>query len=282
MKLAIASTTLLFAMMAAQAAVLSTTSSTDVNLVKRAPTSDDEADVEQSDMAGQSSSDPISQLPLSKHEKEKFDMLYGKLSSEFKTSVDLVLERNSEIEALKDYIEKLKKKRGRKPSAKRTRINASIAASKKKLAKLEFQFREMMTKREPQANVYRELKKAQPLSTSIAHLVVECEQVTGHRIQSGLVPAIQKSRLRLLGRALDPGVENVYTWLRGGVLNGEADLDQRWLDGTVEHEFMGTRHDNRVMVATVDRLFAGSVPAVSIHIVEIPPGSPCGSWLTDF
>ncbi|KAH9266388.1 5-methyltetrahydropteroyltriglutamate-homocysteine methyltransferase [Batrachochytrium salamandrivorans] len=51
----------------------------------------------------------------------------------------------------------------------------------------------------------------QLLSTSIAHLVVECEQVTGHRIQSGLVPAIQKSRLRLLGRALDPGVENVYT-----------------------------------------------------------------------
>ncbi|KAH6579046.1 hypothetical protein BASA60_003415 [Batrachochytrium salamandrivorans] len=91
----------------------------------------------------------------------------------------------------------------------------------------------------------------QLLSTSIAHLVVECEQVIGHRIQSGLVPAIQKSRLRLLGRALDPGVENVYTWLRGGVLNGEADLDQRWLDGTVEHESMGTRHDNRALAATV-------------------------------
>ncbi|KAH6588717.1 hypothetical protein BASA50_010518 [Batrachochytrium salamandrivorans] len=70
----------------------------------------------------------------------------------------------------------------------------------------------------------------QLLSTSIAHLVVECEQVTGHRIQSGLVPEIQKSRLRLLGRALDSGVENVYTWLRGGVLNGKADLDQRWLN----------------------------------------------------
>ncbi|KAH9273768.1 hypothetical protein BASA83_003761 [Batrachochytrium salamandrivorans] len=83
----------------------------------------------------------------------------------------------------------------------------------------------------------------------LPHLVVECEQVTGHRIQSGLVPAIQKSRLRLLGRALDPGVENVYTWLRGGVLNGEADLDQRWLDGTVEHESMGTRHDNRALAA---------------------------------
>ncbi|KAH9270979.1 hypothetical protein BASA83_006935 [Batrachochytrium salamandrivorans] len=89
----------------------------------------------------------------------------------------------------------------------------------------------------------------QLLSTSIAHLVVECEQVTGYRIQSGLVPAIQKSRLRLLGRALDPGVENVYTWLRGGVLNGEADLDQRWLDGTVEHESMGTRHDNWALAA---------------------------------
>ncbi|KAH9276111.1 hypothetical protein BASA83_001384 [Batrachochytrium salamandrivorans] len=89
----------------------------------------------------------------------------------------------------------------------------------------------------------------QLLSTSIAHLVVECEQVTGHRIQSGLVPAIQKSRLRLLGRAFDPGVENVYTWLCGGVLNGEADLDQRWLDGTVEHESMGTRHDNRALAA---------------------------------
>ncbi|KAH9245420.1 hypothetical protein BASA81_017106 [Batrachochytrium salamandrivorans] len=63
------------------------------------------------------------------------------------------------------------------------------------------------------------------------------------------LPAIQKSRLRLLGRALDPGVENVYTWLRGGVLNGEADLDQRWLDGTVEHESMGTRHDNRALAA---------------------------------
>ncbi|KAJ1338988.1 hypothetical protein BSLG_006127 [Batrachochytrium salamandrivorans] len=89
----------------------------------------------------------------------------------------------------------------------------------------------------------------QLLSTSIAHLVVECEQVTGHRIQSGLLPAIQKSRLRLLGRALDPGVENVYTWLSSGVINGEADLDQRWLDGTVEHESMGTRHDNRALAA---------------------------------
>ncbi|KAH9276779.1 hypothetical protein BASA83_000914 [Batrachochytrium salamandrivorans] len=30
------------------------------------------------------------------------------------------------------------------------------------------------------------MQPAATLSTSIAHLVVECEQVTGHRIQSGL------------------------------------------------------------------------------------------------
>ncbi|KAH6560839.1 hypothetical protein BASA60_000199 [Batrachochytrium salamandrivorans] len=107
----------------------------------------------------------------------------------------------------------------------------------------------------------------QLLSTSIAHLVVECEQVTGHRIQSGLVPAIQKSRLRLLGRALDPGVENVYTWLRGGVLNGEADLDQRWLDGTVEHESMGTRHDNRALAARLADFLQQLLSTSIAHLV---------------
>ncbi|KAH9248889.1 hypothetical protein BASA81_013401, partial [Batrachochytrium salamandrivorans] len=92
------------------------------------------------------------------------------------------------------------------------------------------------------------------LSTAIGPLLVETGN-WGHFSLAhwyhglGLVPAIQKSRLRLLGRALDPGVENVYTWLRGGVINGEADLDQRWLDGTVEHESMGTRHDNRALAA---------------------------------
>ncbi|KAH6581793.1 hypothetical protein BASA61_008901 [Batrachochytrium salamandrivorans] len=117
----------------------------------------------------------------------------------------------------------------------------------------------------------------QLLSTSIAHLVVECEQVTGHRIQSGLVPAIQKSRLRLLGRALDPGVENVYTWLRGGVLNGEADLDQRWLDGTVEHESMGTRHDNRALAA---RSFKKKGARLSTAIGPLLVETGIGSLLT--
>ncbi|KAH6585898.1 hypothetical protein BASA50_000842 [Batrachochytrium salamandrivorans] len=105
------------------------------------------------------------------------------------------------------------------------------------------------------------------LSYPFAHFVVECEQVTGHRIQSGLVPAIQKSRLRLQGRALNPGVENVYTWLHGGVLNGEADLDQRWLDGAVEHESMGTRHDNRALAARLADFLQVAYQAVSIYIV---------------
>ncbi|KAH9245866.1 hypothetical protein BASA81_016623 [Batrachochytrium salamandrivorans] len=35
-----------------------------------------------------------------------------------------------------------------------------------------------------------------------------------------------------------------------GVVHGDLnDLDQRWLDGTVEHESMGTRHDNRALAA---------------------------------
>ncbi|KAH9248011.1 hypothetical protein BASA81_014349 [Batrachochytrium salamandrivorans] len=120
----------------------------------------------------------------------------------------------------------------------------------------------------------------QLLSTSIAHLVVECEQVTGHRIQSGLVPAIQKSPLRLLGRALDPGVENVYTWLRGGVLNGEADLNQLvgWMR-TVEHESMGTRHDNRMLAARLADFLQVAYRQYQSTLWQIPPGSPCGSWL---
>ncbi|KAH9248734.1 hypothetical protein BASA81_013575 [Batrachochytrium salamandrivorans] len=122
--------------------------------------------------------------------------------------------------------------------------HSSIAATIKKV----FGLPNFLTKRDEWALPFDTIANLpEPRAHPFAHLVVECEQVTGHRIQSGLVPAIQKSRLRLLGRALDSGVENVYIWLRGGVLNGEADLDQRWLDGTVEHESMGTRHDNQAL-----------------------------------
>ncbi|KAH6566475.1 hypothetical protein BASA62_006660 [Batrachochytrium salamandrivorans] len=92
-----------------------------------------------------------------------------------------------------------------------------------------------------------ELKSMHILGELLYTIIPESDLRPDHSDDEETLPAIQKSRLRLLGRALDPGVENVYTWLRGGVLNGEADLDQRWLDGTVEHESMGTRHDNRIL-----------------------------------
>ncbi|KAH6581685.1 hypothetical protein BASA60_002272 [Batrachochytrium salamandrivorans] len=78
-----------------------------------------------------------------------------------------------------------------------------------------------------------------------AHLVVECEQVTGHRIQSGLVPAIQKSRLRLLGRSTRSGCgECIYLAPRWS-LKWQSRSGPALVGRDVEHESMGTRHDNR-------------------------------------
>ncbi|KAH9253772.1 hypothetical protein BASA81_008205 [Batrachochytrium salamandrivorans] len=106
------------------------------------------------------------------------------------------------------------------------------------------------------------------LSTSIAHLVVECEQVTGHRIQSGLVPAIQKSRLRLLRSQHSIRVWRMYILGFAVESNGKAYLDQRWLDGIVEHESMGTRHDNQILGSNELAGFLQVVyQEVSIHIV---------------
>ncbi|KAH6600089.1 hypothetical protein BASA61_002366 [Batrachochytrium salamandrivorans] len=114
MKLAIASTTLLFAMMAAQAAVLSTTSSTGVNLVKRAPTSDDETDVEQSDMAGQSSLDQAPQLPFSKHEEEEIERLCDMAHKEMLRSMPSLFNRLDEVKEYKFFRERLQREREEK------------------------------------------------------------------------------------------------------------------------------------------------------------------------
>ncbi|KAH6595989.1 hypothetical protein BASA50_005462 [Batrachochytrium salamandrivorans] len=43
----------------------------------------------------------------------------------------------------------------------------------------------------------------------------------------------------------------------------EADLDQRWLGGTVEHEYMGTRHDNRMLAARLADFLQHRQPAIS-------------------
>ncbi|KAH9263435.1 hypothetical protein BASA83_013161 [Batrachochytrium salamandrivorans] len=106
MKLAIASTTILFAMMAAQAAVLSATSTADVNLVKRAPTSDD--DDEQSDMVGQSSSVPTSQDPLTEHGEDQMKHLYDSLCRELGKLTREADSIPDDISKLKAFITKLK------------------------------------------------------------------------------------------------------------------------------------------------------------------------------
>ncbi|KAH9250237.1 hypothetical protein BASA81_011980 [Batrachochytrium salamandrivorans] len=73
MKLAIASTTLLFAMMAAQATVLSVAPVTGVNLVKRAPNGGE--DDEQSAMVDPFSSGLTFQDPLTEKKKSEW-MIY--------------------------------------------------------------------------------------------------------------------------------------------------------------------------------------------------------------
>ncbi|KAH6596826.1 hypothetical protein BASA50_004894 [Batrachochytrium salamandrivorans] len=139
MKLAIAFTTFLFAMMAAQAAVLSVEPTTDVNIFKRAPTNG---------------------ASLSKHEKGRFDMLYDKLSSEFNELVDLVLSKRNEIKALTNFIEELERRRDGKTSDERISINVAIAIFEKELGDLAYQVKRIDEDRQPQADVYRELKKA--------------------------------------------------------------------------------------------------------------------------
>ncbi|KAH6591635.1 hypothetical protein BASA50_008608 [Batrachochytrium salamandrivorans] len=100
MKLAIASTTLLFAMMAAQAAVLSATSSTDVNLVKRAPNGDGETNK--------------ALWPMSK-------------------LAELIQSQRGEISALKFLVKQLKRTCEGEASSECSNINAEISEFKKEI-----------------------------------------------------------------------------------------------------------------------------------------------------
>ncbi|KAH6586301.1 hypothetical protein BASA50_000765 [Batrachochytrium salamandrivorans] len=72
-------------------------------------------------------------------------------------------------------------------------------------------------------------------------------------------------------------VTDRIAWLRGGVLNGEADLDQRWLDGTVEHESMGTRHDNRALAARLADFLQVAYRQYQSTLWKYHQGSPCRS-----
>ncbi|KAH6579907.1 hypothetical protein BASA60_003064 [Batrachochytrium salamandrivorans] len=115
MKLAIASTTILFAMMAAQAAVLSVAPATDVNLVKRTPNGDDDeqsAMVEQSSsdstpeppMDDQSSSNQTPQLPLTRSERSQMRDLHVSLRSNMDELKKLIDTKQVEIEQAKTAI----------------------------------------------------------------------------------------------------------------------------------------------------------------------------------
>ncbi|KAH6591772.1 hypothetical protein BASA50_008481 [Batrachochytrium salamandrivorans] len=142
MKLAIASTTILFAMMAAQAAVLSATSTADVNLVKRAPTSDD--DDEQSDMAGQSSSVPTSQDPLTEHEEDQMKHLYAPFVESW------LLSPNS-----RNVIGKTS------PAC--TNANTEITKLEKKLVSLEVQLEAILEEYETKLHERNDVEKARRL-----------------------------------------------------------------------------------------------------------------------
>ncbi|KAH6592402.1 hypothetical protein BASA61_004591 [Batrachochytrium salamandrivorans] len=126
MKLAIASTTILFAMMAAQAAVLSVAPATDVSLVKRAPNGGD--DVGQSDMP-----------------------------ANLKRSINT---KQVEISRCKVFISRLEQECERKTSYACRNSNANIAKLKKELIELEEQLEAIMKKYQKYKPVLRDLVEA--------------------------------------------------------------------------------------------------------------------------
>ncbi|KAH9247657.1 hypothetical protein BASA81_014740 [Batrachochytrium salamandrivorans] len=135
MKLAIASTTFLFAMMAVQAAVISVTSSTDVNLVKRAPNGDGET--EESPTTDQPSPASTSQLPLTKEENEKIDKIYSKLYVEIFGVRNPVSDKFDEIRDLKNLMQEVEEERGEKSPSELVEVDAALAEAKEVLADLE-------------------------------------------------------------------------------------------------------------------------------------------------
>ncbi|KAH6571716.1 hypothetical protein BASA62_003725 [Batrachochytrium salamandrivorans] len=137
MKLAIAYTTILFAMMAAQAAVLSVAPVTDVNLVKRTPNGDE--DDEQNPMADQPGLAPTPQIPFTEIEEGQMKSLYGALLGKVDRLKRLISTKQLEISKCKALISRLEQECKRKTSSACTRANAEIALLKEKLAELENQ-----------------------------------------------------------------------------------------------------------------------------------------------
>ncbi|KAH6567581.1 hypothetical protein BASA81_004574 [Batrachochytrium salamandrivorans] len=164
MKLAIASTTILFAMMAAQAAVLSVAPATDVNLVKRAPNGDDEADVEQSAMVEQSSLDPTPQDPLTEQEEQQLKDLYSRVNDARFKSIHPINSKDDEVKKLKFTIKKLQNdgRKGKSPFDLR-KIDAEIVELEKELVELKEQLKMLMEEHKQKVGEYHKIKKAETL-----------------------------------------------------------------------------------------------------------------------
>ncbi|KAH6566783.1 hypothetical protein BASA62_006490 [Batrachochytrium salamandrivorans] len=160
MKLAIASTTFLFAMMAAQAAVLSVAPATGVNLVKRTPNGD--GDVEQSDMTGQSSSVPTSQDSLTKEEEDLMKHVYGSLCKELSRLAKRAESIPEEIFKLKAFITKLKGCNWEASPA-CTIANTEIAKFEGRLASLEVQLEATLEEYETKLHERNDVEKARRL-----------------------------------------------------------------------------------------------------------------------
>ncbi|KAH9272729.1 hypothetical protein BASA83_004931 [Batrachochytrium salamandrivorans] len=120
MKLAIASTTILFAMMAAQATGFSVAPTTDVNLVKRTPNGDE--DDEQSNMPGQSSFDSTSQSPLTESEEDQ-------------------MENRNKIDEFGEIVTKLELACEGEDSPACTKVNVVVVELKEKISSLEEQLK---------------------------------------------------------------------------------------------------------------------------------------------
>ncbi|KAH6563879.1 hypothetical protein BASA62_008235 [Batrachochytrium salamandrivorans] len=139
MKLAIASTTLLFAMMAAQATVLSVAPVTGVNLVKRAPNGGE--DDEQSAMASQSSSGLTFQDPLTEKEDSQVNDLYDALRRGLSDSTRLYYSIPEDISEYEELIEELKDACEGEDSPACTKVGAVVAELEEKITDLEEKFK---------------------------------------------------------------------------------------------------------------------------------------------
>ncbi|KAH9262022.1 hypothetical protein BASA82_000939 [Batrachochytrium salamandrivorans] len=140
MRLAIASTTILFAMMAAQATGFSATSTADVNIFKRAPTT--------------------SNAPLTEHEQSQMENAYNLLNKELSKSRESIFRKDGEVTQSKELIEKLTYKCLEETTYACIIGNATIAALKKELVELEEQLKMIKRKHYQRLPAYHAFDKA--------------------------------------------------------------------------------------------------------------------------